>query len=155
MSHVSEVESSLPQGTGKSHKLLYTVLAFAAIVLLVIGLFSYSQNRKDAEALSKAQQLSTLFEASGLRTPEDLTVFSSVFGTDGGAMCEDPNSALNKALFDVAFANGAAGVGIRPIVADARVVKGELLALQVYCPDKVAGFQQYVKDQKFDDVINE
>lgn len=155
MSDISAVEASLPEETGKSHKLVYTVLAVVAIALLIVGLFSYSQERKDKIALEKAGQLTAAFSAAGLPVPTDPTVFTSVFGTDGGAMCEDPGAALNTALHDSSFANGAAAVGMRPILADRRVVEGERIAIGIYCPDQLDEFEEYVQDQKYDDVINE
>lgn len=155
MSHLSDVEAQLPEESGRSHKLVYTILALVALALVIIGLFTYSQDRKDAIALQKAEQLMVAFQAAGLTTPEDATVFSSMFGTDGGALCEDPGSALNKALFSINFVNGGAGVGTRPVIADARVIQGERLALSVYCPEELADFEEYVKDQKYDDVLDD
>jgi hypothetical protein len=57
-----------------------------------------------------------------------------VLGDDGGAICDDPNSALKKAILYGQLTNGAAGPGIRPVIADNRVVQGELAVIKIYCP---------------------
>jgi hypothetical protein len=36
-----------------------------------------------------------------------------VLGDDGGAICDDPNSSLKKAILYGQLTNGAAGPGIR------------------------------------------
>ena len=58
-----------------------------------------------------------------------------VLGDDGGAICQDPNAALSRAALLDRLMNGAAGPGMRPVIADNRAVKGELLVIQIYCPD--------------------
>ena len=76
-----------------------------------------------------------------------------VLGDDGGATCADPNDALTRAILLSQLANGAAGPGARPVIADSRVVQGQLLIIQVYCPDELEDFKQFVEDLKTDDVL--
>jgi hypothetical protein len=64
-------------------------------------------------------------------------VIVDVFGDDGGATCAKPNSALKRGLLLGELTNGAAGPGARPIIADNRVVQGQLLVMKVYCPDEL------------------
>ena len=68
-----------------------------------------------------------------------------VLGSDGGAICKNPSSALRQALL---FTNGAAGPGIRPVIVDSKIFKGELLVIQIYCPDELPRFQQMVERLK-------
>jgi hypothetical protein len=75
-----------------------------------------------------------------------------VLGDDGGATCTDPNKALNRAILLSQLANGAGGPGTRPVIADSRVVKGQLLIIEVYCPDQLADFKKFVEDFKTGDV---
>ena len=49
--------------------------------------------------------------------------------------------------------NGAAGPGMRPVIADNRVVKGELLVIQIYCPDELPSFQEFVNDLNLDNLV--
>lgn len=152
MTHEASHQS---EGTGKSHAWIYWALGLVFLVLLIVALFTYSSDREDQQAQQKADQLIEAFEAAGLPTPENSDVFTTAFGNDGGAMCDDPASALKKALFDVNLANGAATVGIRPIKADARVVQGELIALNIYCPEQLPDFEKFIQDKEYDDVIKD
>ena len=49
--------------------------------------------------------------------------------------------------------NGAAGPGMRPIISDNRVVKGQLLVLKIYCPDKLPSFQEFVNGLNLGDNV--
>jgi hypothetical protein len=42
---------------------------------------------------------------------------------------------------------------MRPLIADNRVVKGQLLVIQIYCPDELEKFKDVVNDLDFDDVV--
>ena len=42
---------------------------------------------------------------------------------------------------------------MRPIIADNRAVKGDLLVIQIYCPDKLPSFQEFVNDLNLDNTI--
>ena len=48
--------------------------------------------------------------------------------------------------------NGAAGPGMRPVIADTRIVAGQLAAIEVYCPDELEDFRQYVDDLRSEQV---
>ena len=77
----------------------------------------------------------------------------AALGTDGGAVCENPANALGKAsLFDQ-IDNGADFVGRRPIIVDQRVVKGEALILQTYCPDKLPKYEETIAHLKYENTI--
>ena len=75
-----------------------------------------------------------------------------VLGDDGGATCEDPNEALNRAVLLAQLSNGASGPGSRPVIADSRVFQGQLLIIEVYCPDELDDFREFVEDLKTDGV---
>jgi hypothetical protein len=135
-------------------KLIYAGVGFVVGAAVVAGLLSLRETRKDEEAQAKADQLIASFEAQGYRPPQkDLVV--NLLGTDGGNACVDPASALNSALHRIQLSNGAAQVGMRPIIADEDVVLGELLILDVYCPDKAQEARDYLEDLKYDDVVHQ
>jgi hypothetical protein len=132
---------------------IYWVLIGVLLVLAVIGLITYSGKKDDQEAKDKAAELTQKFEAAGLRVPQDQDIITRTLGSDGGVVCDDPGSSFGKALLFDQLTNGASQVGKRPILADSRVVRGELLILDTYCPDKLPGFRDKIKDLDFDDVI--
>jgi hypothetical protein len=135
-------------------KLIYAGVGFVVGAAVIWGLLSLEDTRKDDEAQAKADQLIASFEAQGYRAPEkDLVV--NLLGTDGGKVCENPGSTLENALHRINLSNGAAQVGTRPIIADEDVVTGELLILDVYCPDQAQKARDYLEDLKYDDVVHQ
>ena len=122
------------------------------VVAVVIGLVTFSSARSTAQAQDKADQFSAALEDAGLTAPSQDQIVR-VLGDDGGTLCEDPGSALRKAILFGQLVNGAAGPGQRPVVADSRVVQGQLIALQVYCPDRLADFKESIQELEFADVI--
>ena len=122
------------------------------VVAAVIGLFTFSSARSTAQAQDKADQFSAALEDAGFTAPSQDQIVR-VLGDDGGALCEDPGAALRKAILFGQLVNGAAGPGQRPVVADNRVVQGQLIAIEVYCPDELADFKESIQDLDFEDVI--
>jgi hypothetical protein len=120
-------------------------------VLALAGVLAFSEGRETARALTKADELIAALEEEGARAP-DRDVVARVLGDDGGATCEDPNEALTRAVLLAQLANGASGPGARPVIADSRVLQGQLLIIEVYCPDELEDFQEFVDDLKTDDV---
>ena len=70
-------------------------------------------------------------------------------------VCDNPASALGKAVLNDQLTNGADFVGRRVIIIDERMVQGEAAILQVYCPDKLADYQEKIDDLKTDDTLKE
>jgi hypothetical protein len=88
-----------------------------------------------------------------LTVPVDQDVFIRSLGTDGGAVCDNPASALGRATLLDQLTNGAAFVGRRPVIVDRRLLLGGALILQTYCPEKLEEFKEKTDDLKTDDVI--
>lgn len=132
-----------------THLTIYLV-AFALFVgLAVWGLAVFHHNEDDAQAKAKATELAAQFSAAGL-TPIDVDATARVLGTDGAAVCAD-GSALREGQLDQQLVSGAAGPGQRPVIVTRDLVEGERLVLTVYCPDRVADFDQYVENLKLVD----
>jgi hypothetical protein len=132
----------------------YWVIGGVLVVLCAIGLITYSKQKDDQEAQQKAQQLVTKFEAAGLPVPADIDILTRTLGSDGGAVCDNPASALGKALVADQVTNGASFVGRRPVIFDRRFVLGEALILETYCPEELSDFRQDILDDyKFDDTV--
>ena len=77
-----------------------------------------------------------VLQDAGVRPPSQEQVVR-VLGEDGGAACEDPGNALRKANLFAQLTNGASGPGTRPVLADSRAVRGELLIVSIYCPEEL------------------
>jgi hypothetical protein len=133
----------------------YVVLGVIFLGLLGVAIGVFRHAKASASADQKAGQLQAAFSDAGLPVP-DKEQITRVLGSDGGGMCDDPTDALRKAQLQAQMSTGAGGPGARPIISDEQVVQGEVLAIGIYCPDKLAEFTTYINDNlKFDDVINQ
>lgn len=120
-------------------------------VLVVAGLLAFNSARETRNAEEKADELIAALEDAGARTP-DRDQIVRVLGEDGGATCEDPNDALSRAILLSQLSNGATGPGARPVVADSRVFQGQKLIIEIYCPEELEDFNEFVDDLETDDV---
>ena len=137
------------------HRWMYWGAGIVVVALMIIGLITYSGGRDDRQARDRAAQLTTKFEEAGLRVPQDQDIIVNSLGNDGGAVCDNPGRSFGKALLADAIANGGSFVGRRPVIIDRRILKGEALILEVYCPDKLRTYQDRIDDLKTDDTIKE
>jgi hypothetical protein len=145
--------STTPVTEHDPHRTMYWIVGAVAVVLAIIGLVTYNGQKQTAEANAKAQELTQAFQQAGITVPADLDIITRSLGTDGGAVCDNPASALGRALLFQELYNGADFVGRRPVIADTNVLKGELAILNVYCPEKVQQFRDKTQDLKLDDTI--
>jgi Tfp pilus assembly protein FimT len=145
MSTATETQSTRERGW-----IFITALVLLGVITLA-GVLAFSQGRENARALTKADELIAALEDAGARAP-DRDQVARVLGDDGGATCENPNEALSRSVLLSQLANGASGPGARPVIADSRVFRGQLLIIEIYCPDELADFQEFVDDLKTDDV---
>ena len=134
--------------TQKHRRVTYIVITVALVLLLIICLVFYRRAESNQEAQDKANQLIAALQKAGVRAVPSQEQIVGVLGDDGGALCKDPASALRKSILFSQLTNGAAGPGIRPVIADSKVFKGQLLAIQIYCPDQLPRFQQMVEKLK-------
>src|SRR3954454_5608427 len=146
----TETESQTP----RERSWLYITSLIILGVMVVIALVAFRSARETQKAQDKADQLITALNAAGARTP-DKDQIVRVLGDDGGATCDNPNAALSRATLLSQLANGATGPGARPVIADSRAVKGQLLIMKIYCPDQLADFQAFVDDLKTDTVASD
>lgn len=127
------------------------LLGIAAVVAVLL----FEDVRESNRAQDRADELIAAFEDAGVARAPDRDRIVRVLGDDGGAVCEDPNGALRRATLFSMLTNGAAGPGTRPVIADARVVQGQMLIMEVYCPDELEDFREFVDDLKTDDVAGD
>jgi len=128
---------------------LYIVVAFVVVLLMIGGLIAFRSAKSTAEAEQKADQFISELQNIGATAPSKEAVVR-VLGSDGGAVCADPNGALSRATLLAQLTNGATGPGSRPVIANSKVVQGELLVIKVYCPDELADFQKFVDGLKLE-----
>jgi amino acid transporter len=142
-----------PEPHPERRKWIYGGIGLVLGGLIVWGLIALPERKKDEEAQAKADQVIQQFEAQGF-FPPDKDLLVNLLGTDGGNVCVDPASALKEAVHRATLSNGAAFVGIRPVTVDSRIVQGELIILDVYCPDQAVKAREYLDSLEYDDVIN-
>ncbi|MBO0845269.1 MAG: hypothetical protein J2P22_07640 [Nocardioides sp.] len=140
-------------GTEPENKFIYWVAGGLVVVLMVIGLVAYRGAKHDQEADQKAQQLISKLQAAGVQRLPSTHQVARVLGTDGGSVCQDPANALRKATLFSMISNGAAGPGMRPIITDSRLFRGQLAVMSVYCPDELDKVQSFINDLKTSDVV--
>jgi hypothetical protein len=138
--------------TGRRDMVTYLVAGGLIGVLLVVALVTFDYARDNQQASEKADEFIAALEEAGLTAPSKDQI-TRVLGDDGGALCDDPGGALRTTITDAQIANGATGPGSRPILGDtARLLRGQLIAIEVYCPDELEDFQEYVDDLESEDV---
>ena len=147
------MSATAPAQHSDGMRVVYWVLGAILVVLVVIGLITYSGEKSTAEAQQKAQELTQRFEQAGLPVPQDQDIIVKSLGTDGGAVCENPANALGKAIQNDMLTNGADFVGRRPVIVDRRILVGEALILETYCPDKLPQYRDRIDELKVDDTI--
>jgi Tfp pilus assembly protein FimT len=125
------------------NRTVYIVAGIVVVALTIIALLTFRSGKESEQAEQKANQLITALTAAGARAPSQEQVVR-LLGDDGGAVCDDPSGSLRKGILLGQLMNGAAGPGMRPVIADKRVVRGQLLVLQIYCPDELPRFQEFV-----------
>jgi hypothetical protein len=148
------VTTTMGSTSRRKRFILYGVSAAVLVVLVIAGLIVRRQSTSDSEAQRKAEQLVAALSAAGAQAPSVDEVIG-LLGADGGAVCASPNKALTQAAAQAQMANGSGGPGTRPVIADSRLVYGELLVISIYCPDQLAGFQQFVDELKTSDAAGE
>ena len=130
---------------------IYITSVVILVALALWAVFAFSAARETRSAQEKADELIAALEDAGVANP-DRDRIVRVLGDDGGATCADPNEALSRATLLAQLANGATGPGSRPVIVDSRVFQGQLLIIEIYCPDELEEFQEFVEDLETDDV---
>jgi hypothetical protein len=148
------MSTSMESQPRRERSWIYYTALILLVALVVAALIVFRGARESREASDKADQLIAALEDAGARTPDKDQVVR-VLGDDGGATCENPNDSLSRAVLLSQLSNGATGPGARPVIADSRVFKGQLLIIDVYCPDELDDFRAFVEDLETGDVAGE
>ncbi|MFI2365781.1 hypothetical protein [Promicromonospora sp. NPDC019610] len=137
----------------RERTILYVAVGVVIGVLLVLALVLYRAADRTRDAEAKADELIQALDEAGATVMPSKDQIVTVLGDDGGAVCANPNDALNRATLQAQLANGATGPGARPVITDRKILRGQTLIIQIYCPDELDEFQQYVDDLATDDVV--
>ncbi|WP_040803243.1 hypothetical protein [Nocardia concava] len=136
----------------RQRRLVYISVAVVLVALAVAGAIIFNREHSSDEALRKAQVLHSRLEAAGFTAPDPQTIADSL-GEDGGLVCSDPSNPLIKARYEAAISNGASGPGNRPVIADTDVFTATALAIETYCPDKLAAYLETTGHLKKADTV--
>lgn len=136
----------------RERTILYVAVGVVIGVLLVLALVLYRAADRTRDAEAKADELIQALDEAGATVSPSKDQIVTVLGDDGGATCANPNDPLNRATLQAQLANGAGGPGSRPVISDRKILRGQMLIIQIYCPDELAEFQQYVDSLETDDV---
>jgi hypothetical protein len=148
----SNGDSSNGAGQSPRRDVVPWLVGLLLVVLAILGIVVFKQGHDERIARHRADQLVALYRSHDLPVPVSRKTVIRVFGKDGGAVCDNPNGSLTRAIQNQELATGG-NVGSRPIRADRRVVTGEELILQVYCPSKLPAYRRYVDSKRYGRVI--
>lgn len=146
---MSTVDETQPRG---ERRILYLVVGAAIGILMVLALILYRSADQTRDAEAKADELIAALADAGAMVSPSTDQVVNVLGDDGGAVCANPNDALSRATLQAQLANGATGPGSRPVISDRNILRGQLLIIEIYCPDELQEFQEYVDSLETDDV---
>jgi hypothetical protein len=120
--------------------------------MLITALFVFDTARgATPEAKDLAAKAITALNSAGYQTPTQRQL-ALTLGEDGGIVCANPTGALSQGLARLDMSNGAGGPGQRPVNVSRRVVAGERILIQVYCPEKLAEFDTFVESHNYANV---
>jgi Tfp pilus assembly protein FimT len=140
--------------TRRERLIIYVLVGAVVLILMVLGAVSWRNAKADEEAQRKADQFIAALTAAGANAPPQEQIVR-VLGSDGGAICTDPNESLIRANLQAQLSNGAGGPGTRSVIADHRAVEGGILVISIYCPDRLPEFKTFVEGLKTADLTGE
>lgn len=143
--------SAADRSQGSRRWVVWTTWGLLLALLVAVGVAvvqNRQTNRDTATAHDLADELAAEFTAAGLTPLPEETVVDR-FGTDGGLACVDPGTALLSAVQDAAEGGAVEPGQLRPLAEAALQV--ERLVVQVYCPQNLEAFDDYVAGIDLDD----
>ena len=136
-----------------ANRFVSTVAWALLVVSIVIGLVTLRLRPGHPAGQDKADEFIAALDDAGLTAPPTRTRSPACSATTAARLRRPRTSALRQAITYTQLANGAAGPGMRPIIADRPVsCRASCSIIQIYCPDELEDFQEFVDDLKSDDV---
>ena len=137
----------------RHRSVLYVVVSVVFVILAVWAVITFVSARESQRAEEKADELVQTLEDAGSTAPSP-EVIARLLGDDGGAVCANPNQALSRATLYGLLTTGGSGPGMRPVLVDNSVFRGQLAIMKVYCPDELEEFEQFVDSLETTDSAN-
>jgi hypothetical protein len=126
-----------------SSRAIYATVGGVLAALLVVMLITWNYNKASPEAVAKADQLISAYRAVGPPAPASAQRVAKVLGTDGGEVCAAAGSD-----YLLGYAKTRLGVGgeffFRPTIVDPQPLKGAVLVVRTYCPEKAPRLDQFI-----------
>lgn len=138
----------------RQRSVLYVVVSVVLVIVAVWAVIAFASNRQSQRAEEKAAELVQVLDAAGAVSIPPPEVIARVLGDDGGAVCADPNAALSRSTLFSMLTTGAGNPGERPAIVDNRLLYGQLAIIEVYCPDELEQFQEFVDSLRTTDTAN-
>ena len=137
------MSTAAEQQPPRERSVLYIVVAVVLVSVAVWAVIAFGASREAERAEEKADELVQALEDAGATTlrPE---VIARVLGDDGGAVCANPNQALSRSTLYGMLTTGSGNPGERPFITENRFLQGQLAIIEVYCPDELEEFQEFV-----------
>jgi hypothetical protein len=132
----------------KSHKWVYVVIIVVIAAAMVGGAVLHHDQKVTKEAQQKAKVFVAKLHDAGLPAPTEAEAVR-LYGVDGGPFAGSPDADLEQAEYG--WWHGTAGAANRPFILDADYVEAARIFVEVYVPDKLAAFDEYVNGLKTDD----
>jgi Tfp pilus assembly protein FimT len=148
------MSTGVEQQNPRERSVLYVVVSVVLVVLAVWAVIAFASARESQQAEERAEELVQALEDAGATATPQPEVIARVLGDDGGAVCANPNQALSRATLFSLLTNGTSGPGARPVLVDNAVFRGQLAIIEVYCPDELDDFQQFVDSLETTDSAN-
>ncbi|MBL1077559.1 hypothetical protein JK358_24440 [Nocardia sp. 2] len=141
-----------PGAPEANRRIVYWSVALVLVAIAISGVIIFERDRDSDESLRRAEVLHSRLTQAGIAAPEPQVIADSL-GEDGGLVCQDPDSPLIKARYQAAISNGASGPGNRPVIADTDVFTATALAIETYCPERLAAYLEETGTLKKADTV--
>ena len=128
----------------RERSVLYIVVTVVLVSIAVWAVIAFGASREAEQAEEKADELVQTLEAEGATTTLRPEVIARVLGDDGGAVCANPNQALSRSTLYGMLTTGSGNPGERPFITENRFLQGQLAIIEVYCPDELEEFQEFI-----------
>lgn len=132
--------------TQTEHRIIYLGVGVVAIALLIWGVIAFEHRQDSDEARNKADELVEAYKSVDLPTPENTDQIVATLGTDGGQVCATATDDLSQALFKLHTFLNASKPGASPVTLDRDVVEGGALIIEVYCPDMLDDYLEFINE---------
>lgn len=143
-----KTKQALPvPGYAKAEWFKWTAGIVVVAVVCLLGVLVWQQPKVNAEAEKKAQELYDLAVEQGYKLPPEeksVEAFKLMFGADGGAVASTADSNIAQAQLADNLDASTGEINQRSGPIDKRILKFESLVLEVYRPEALPQYQEFL-----------